>query len=223
MIKVLRAKLHGIRVTSADLDYHGSITLDPEHCEAAGIYPLEFGNKNSGARISTYVVFGDRGSRCCILNGAAARTCQIGDHLIIAASEYIDRMTLGDFDPVVLTFHSDNSIDKQLLYRVRPTAAAKYGFSIEPRQRAPGHNGGGRMRLIALRATQVAAAWKASIKVRSEAADAFAANVGPIIKEIQASGVSSLRGVARALTARGIRSPRGRDWSDVQVAAVLRR
>ena len=79
------------------------------------------------------------------------------------------------------------------------------------------------MRLIALRATQVAAAWKASIKVRSEAADAFAANVGPIIKEIQASGVSSLRGVARALTARGIRSPRGRDWSDVQVAAVLRR
>ena len=42
VIKVLRAKLHGIRVTSADLDYHGSITLDPEHCEAAGIYPLEF-------------------------------------------------------------------------------------------------------------------------------------------------------------------------------------
>jgi aspartate 1-decarboxylase len=42
MIKVIRAKLHGIRVTSADLDYHGSITLDPEHCEAAGIYPFEF-------------------------------------------------------------------------------------------------------------------------------------------------------------------------------------
>jgi aspartate 1-decarboxylase len=42
MIKVIRAKLHGIRVTSAGLDYHGSITLDPEHCEAAGIYPLEF-------------------------------------------------------------------------------------------------------------------------------------------------------------------------------------
>ena len=153
MIKVIRAKLHGIRVTSADLDYHGSITLDPEHCEAAGIYPLEFvdiWNKNSGARISTYVIFGDRGSRCCILNGAAARTCQIGDQLIIAASEYIDRMALGDFDPVVLTFHSDNSIDKQLLYCVRPAAAAKYSLSIEPRRRghngggaAPGHNGGG--------------------------------------------------------------------------------
>src|SRR6516162_3613068 len=147
-----RAKPKSHNHCAALLDYHGSITLDPEHCEAAGIYPLEFvdiWNKNSGARISTYVVFGDRGSRCCILNGAAARTCQIGDHLIIAASEYIDRMTLGDFDPVVLTFHSDNSIDKQLLYRVRPTAAAKYGFSIEPRQRAPGHNGGGRVCLIA--------------------------------------------------------------------------
>jgi Aspartate decarboxylase len=42
MIKVIRAKLHGIKVTNAHLDYHGSITLDPEHCELAGIYPLEF-------------------------------------------------------------------------------------------------------------------------------------------------------------------------------------
>src|SRR5262245_28207281 len=76
---------------------------------------------------------------------------------------------------------------------------------------------------VKLGGPRLAVARKASIKARSEAADAFAANVRPIIKEIQASGVSSLRGVARALTARGIRSPRGRDWSDVQVAAVLRR
>jgi len=76
---------------------------------------------------------------------------------------------------------------------------------------------------VKLGGPRLAAARKASIKVRSEAADAFAANVRPIIKEIQASGVRSLRGVARALTARGFRSPRGRDWSDVQVAAVLRR
>jgi DNA invertase Pin-like site-specific DNA recombinase len=56
---------------------------------------------------------------------------------------------------------------------------------------------------------RLAAARKASIKARSEAADAFAANVRPIIKEIQASGVSSLRGVARALTARGVPTARG--------------
>ena len=143
MIKVIRAKLHEIKVTNADLEYHGSITLDPEHCEAAGIYPLEFveiWNKSSGARISTYVIFGVAGSRCCILNGAAARTCQIGDQLIIAASEYIDRTALCDFDPTVLTFHPDNTIDEQLRYRVRPTTAASYQFSIVSLPNSPSHN-----------------------------------------------------------------------------------
>jgi hypothetical protein len=69
----------------------------------------------------------------------------------------------------------------------------------------------------------VVCAWMKLAGALSQRAAAFAANVRPIIKEIQASGLSSLRGVARALTARGIRSPRGRDWSDLQVAAVLRR
>jgi len=92
MRKVVGGKLHGIRVTEANLEYHGSITLDPDHCEAAGILPLEFveiWNKNSGARISTYVILGERGSRCCIVNGAAARTCQPGDELIICSSIYL--------------------------------------------------------------------------------------------------------------------------------------
>ncbi len=74
MLQILRAKLHGIHVTGCVLDYHGSITLDPEQCALAGIYPLEFvniWNKNSGQRISTYVIYGEAGSRCCILNGAA--------------------------------------------------------------------------------------------------------------------------------------------------------
>jgi aspartate 1-decarboxylase len=144
MIKVIRAKLHGIKVTNADLDYHGSISLDPEHCELAGIYPLEFveiWNKSSGARISTYVIFGAAGSRCCILNGAAARTCQIGDQLIIAASEYIDRAALCDFDPTVLTFHPDNTVDEQLQYRVRKTAAATYQLSVVSHPMGCTHNG----------------------------------------------------------------------------------
>jgi len=84
MIKIMRAKLHGITITGAELDYHGSITLDPDICEKAGILPLEFveiWNKSSGARITTYVIHGVPGSRCCILNGAAARTCQKGDQV----------------------------------------------------------------------------------------------------------------------------------------------
>ena len=136
MIKIIRAKLHGIMVTNADLDYHGSITLDPEHCAAAGICPLEFvdiWNKNSGARISTYVIFGEPGSRCCILNGAAARTCQVGDAVIIAASEYVERGELGAYDPIVLTFNLDNSVREQLRYCVRAGDEGKYEFSIVPR------------------------------------------------------------------------------------------
>jgi DNA invertase Pin-like site-specific DNA recombinase len=70
---------------------------------------------------------------------------------------------------------------------------------------------------------RLAAARKASVKARSEAADAFAANVRPIIKEIQNSGVSSLRGVAKALNARGVRTPRGGEWTAAQVSNVLER
>lgn len=133
MIKVIRAKLHGIRVTNADLHYHGSITLDPEHCATAGLLPLEFveiWNKNSGARISTYIIHGVPGSRCCILNGAAARTCQIGDELIIAAAAYVMPPELYELKPRVLTFHPDNRIEQTLAYDVFSSPDADYNFRI---------------------------------------------------------------------------------------------
>ncbi len=121
MLKVVRAKLHGIRVTGADLNYHGSVTLDPDQCAEAGICPLEFveiWNKQSGARISTYVIYGDAGSRCCVLNGPSARTCQVGDELVIAASTYVVERELYDLRPRVLTFVSDNHIRQVLTYEV---------------------------------------------------------------------------------------------------------
>jgi aspartate 1-decarboxylase len=133
MIRVIRAKMHGIRVTGSDLNYHGSITLDPDHCREAGIYPLEFvevWNKSTGARLTTYVIFGKAGSRCCILNGAAARTCQPGDEIIIAASDYIAPGDLPDMHPRVLTFTKDNAIDRRLSYRVE-TADEFYDFHID--------------------------------------------------------------------------------------------
>jgi aspartate 1-decarboxylase len=135
MIRVIRAKFHGIRVTAADLNYHGSITLDPEQCAEGGIYPLEFveiWNKQSGSRLSTYVVFGQWGSRCCILNGAAARTCQVGDELIIAASAYVNPDDLSQVRPKVITFKSDNSISERLLYIVRTSGTNWYDFSVLP-------------------------------------------------------------------------------------------
>jgi aspartate 1-decarboxylase len=120
-IRVLRAKLHGLRVTDANLEYQGSITLDPLLCAEAGIYPLEFveiWNKSSGARITTYVIFGEPGSRCCVLNGAAARTCQPGDQVIIAASTYVEPGDLYDLQPKVLLFAADNQIARRITYDV---------------------------------------------------------------------------------------------------------
>lgn len=133
MRKVIGGKLHGIRVTEANLDYHGSITLDPDHCEAAGILPLEFveiWNKNSGARISTYVILGERGSRCCIVNGAAARTCQPGDQLIVCSSIYVPGENIAGLNPAVVTLDEDNHIAETLRYSVSLDGAGRYQFAI---------------------------------------------------------------------------------------------
>jgi aspartate 1-decarboxylase len=133
VVKVIRAKLHGVRVTGADLHYHGSITLDPDHAVAAGLYPLEFvdiWNKNSGARLSTYVIYGQAGSRCCILNGAAARTCQAGDELIIAATAEVSPAELYQLKPRVLTFTPKNEIDQLLYYEVFKSEAREFDFRI---------------------------------------------------------------------------------------------
>ncbi|MGA9487940.1 MAG: aspartate 1-decarboxylase [Methylocella sp.] len=133
MRKVVGGKLHGIRVTEANLEYHGSITLDPDHCEAAGILPLEFveiWNKNSGARISTYVILGERGSRCCIVNGAAARTCQPGDELIICSSIYLPGESIAGLNPAIVTLDEDNNICETLRYSVSLDGAGRYQFAI---------------------------------------------------------------------------------------------
>lgn len=133
MLKVIRAKLHGIRITGAELNYHGSITLDPEHCALAGLYPMEFveiWNKSSGARISTYIIYGAPGSQCCVLNGAAARTCQVGDELIVAASDYCEPAKLYDFKPRILTFLPNNQVDQVLNYEVFASPSRLYDFRI---------------------------------------------------------------------------------------------
>ncbi|CAN7356843.1 aspartate 1-decarboxylase [Rhizobium sp. LjRoot258] len=133
MRKLVAGKLHGLHVTEANLNYHGSITLDPDHCEEAGILPMEFveiWNKNSGARISTYVILGERGSRCCVLNGAAARTCQAGDQIIVCNSVYLDESKLTSLKPKILTFDSDNNIVERLSYSVSIDADDRYRFEI---------------------------------------------------------------------------------------------
>lgn len=134
MQQFVRAKLHGIRVTGADLNYHGSITLDPEICRRAGLDPLEFvgiWNKNSGARISTYVLYGEPGSRCCVLNGAAARTCQVGDEVIIASSTFGALDDVISTSPAVLTFGPGNEVAEELRYRVFRNERGEPDMAIE--------------------------------------------------------------------------------------------
>jgi aspartate 1-decarboxylase len=95
--------------------------------------PLEFveiWNKSSGARISTYVILGERGSRCCVLNGAAARTCQPGDEVIIASSIYAQESELPGMRPRVLTFDADNNVASMLTYAVERSADGRWSFSI---------------------------------------------------------------------------------------------
>lgn len=134
-IAVIRAKLHDIRVTDADLDYQGSVTLDPDVCEAVGMLPLEFveiWNKNSGARITTYIIWGERGSRCCVLNGAAARTCQPGDPVIIVARTSVLPADITSMRPRVALMDAENRIVRLMEYRVGHDAKGRMNFRTAP-------------------------------------------------------------------------------------------
>ena len=91
--KFLTAKLHCVRVTQTDLNYHGSITLDKNFLEVAGMKPLQFvyiWNKTNGKRFETYILPGKRGSKVCCLNGAAAHLVNEGDEVLVASYRYVD-------------------------------------------------------------------------------------------------------------------------------------
>jgi aspartate 1-decarboxylase len=87
---MLRSKIHRATVTDTRLDYEGSITIDEELLEKAGIWvgeKVSIANVNNGARFETYVFKGGRGTGIIALNGAAARLCEKGDKIIIMGYE----------------------------------------------------------------------------------------------------------------------------------------
>lgn len=86
LIEMMKSKIHRVTVTQADLNYIGSITIDKELIDAAGILEGErvyIVNNNNGERFDTYVIAGEPGSGVICLNGAAARRAQPGDVIII--------------------------------------------------------------------------------------------------------------------------------------------
>lgn len=88
LINVLKSKLHRVRVTQAELNYVGSVTIDEDLMDAAGLLENEqvhIVNNNNGERLITYVIKGERGTGIVCLNGAAARRAQVGDIVIIIA------------------------------------------------------------------------------------------------------------------------------------------
>jgi aspartate 1-decarboxylase len=86
LIEVLQAKIHNVRITQTELNYTGSITIDEEMLDAAGLLANQkvlIVNNNNGERFETYIIKGEKGTGVIGLNGAAARRGQIGDELII--------------------------------------------------------------------------------------------------------------------------------------------
>ncbi|MBQ3343296.1 MAG: aspartate 1-decarboxylase [Kiritimatiellae bacterium] len=107
LITLLKSKLHRIRVTEANLDYEGSLTLDPDDMEAVGIVPYEkilVADLENGSRFETYAIAGRRGSRVCCLNGAAARLGKVGDRLIVMCFAQVSPDEAAGWQPRVRHF-----------------------------------------------------------------------------------------------------------------------
>ena len=105
MIEVLKSKLHCVTVTEANLHYIGSITIDEDLMDAAGLIAgekIQVVNNNNGERFETYVIKGERGSGCICLNGAAARKVQVGDVVIIIAYALMDIDEAKTFSPTIV-------------------------------------------------------------------------------------------------------------------------
>jgi len=104
-IDIMRSKLHRITITEADLNYIGSITLDPDLIEAADLVigeKVQIVNCNNGERIETYVIEGQRGTGQVCLNGPAARRCQPGDIVIVIAYASMEIEEARSFKPTVV-------------------------------------------------------------------------------------------------------------------------
>jgi len=104
-IEVLKSKIHRARVTQAELNYVGSITIDEDLMDAANLIAnekVQVVNNNNGARFETYVIKGERGSGIICLNGAAARLVQVGDVVIIFSYALMDFEKAKSFKPSVV-------------------------------------------------------------------------------------------------------------------------
>ncbi len=118
-IKMLKAKIHRATVTQAELDYVGSITVDMDLLEQAGILEYEkvqIVDVNNGSRFETYTIAGERGSGVMCLNGAAARMVRTGDKIILMAYAQVTPEEASELRPTVLFVDEKNKVTKVTNY-----------------------------------------------------------------------------------------------------------
>lgn len=118
-ITMLKAKIHRAIVTQAELDYVGSITVDMDLLEQAGILEYEkvqIVDVNNGSRFETYTIAGERGSGVMCLNGAAARMVQTGDKIILMAYAQVTPEEASELRPTVLFVDEKNKVTKVTNY-----------------------------------------------------------------------------------------------------------
>ena len=104
-IEVLKSKIHRARITQANLNYVGSITIDEDLLDAAGMIEgekVQILDINNGERLETYIIKGERGSGCICLNGAAARKVQVDDLVIIVSYAFMEFEEAKTFKPSVI-------------------------------------------------------------------------------------------------------------------------
>ena len=126
VLHMLKGKIHRATVVQAELDYVGSITIDPLLMEAAGILEYEkvqVVDANNGSRFETYVITGEKGSGMVCLNGAAAREVSVGDKVIIMCYCELTEEEVTTHKPKVVFVDDDNHIvsldDKEIHGQIR--------------------------------------------------------------------------------------------------------
>ncbi len=113
LITIVKSKIHRVKVTGADLNYIGSITIDKDLMEAANIFEgekVQVVNNSNGERLETYAIPGPRGSGEITLNGAAARKVSPGDTLILMTYAIMTPEEAKEFNPAILFPNEDNRL-----------------------------------------------------------------------------------------------------------------
>jgi aspartate 1-decarboxylase len=113
LVNLVKSKIHRVRVTQAELHYVGSITIDEELIEAAGLLEnekVQVVNINNGERLETYVIKGARGSGVICLNGPAARKAAVGDLLIVIAYAWMSEEEAKSHKPALIFPDADNRL-----------------------------------------------------------------------------------------------------------------